>query len=85
MSGINAINIHSTNMFESMIDPKSGQVLVNPRAGNVLNGLFELIGVFLTPFLSKSKKCSPRKIIVVGFYIMSLSMSLNGLFVYLGF
>lgn len=84
MCGINVINIHSTKMFESMKNLKTGQILINPRQGNVLNGLFEIIGVCLTPCIARSTKSTPRRIIIAGFYIMSLSMALNGLFAFLG-
>ena len=76
-TGINAINIYSTKIYQDIQDESGGTGGISPRLGSVLNGVAQMIACGLSPLMTYF---SMRAIINRGFFIMAISMFVISVF-----
>ena len=73
LTGINAINIYSTTIYQNIQDESGGDGGISPRLGSVLNALAELFACATSIFVSYF---SFRTIVNGGFPVMGISMAI---------
>ena len=71
-TGINAINIYSTTIYQNIQDESGGDGGISPRLGSVLNGVAQVFGAVTSPFIAYF---SFRTIFNGGLLIMGIVMS----------
>ena len=77
MTGINAINIYSTTIYQNIQDESGGDGGISPRLGSCLNAIAQLLACITSPFVAWF---SFRSIINGGFFFMSIFMALVAVF-----
>lgn len=75
LTGINAINIYSTTIYENILKSSGGSG-ITPRIGSVLNATAQEIACFVSPFVAWF---SFRAIINGGLLIMGITMGVISL------
>lgn len=77
MTGVNAINIYSTTIYQNIQDESGGDGGISPRLGSVLNAAAQLFAAATSPLVSYF---SFRTIINGGFFFMGISMAIVATF-----
>ena len=77
LTGINAVNIYSTTIYQNIQDESGGDGGISPRVGTCLNGAAQVIGAAASPLVAYF---SFRTIINGGFLILAVSMIVLSIF-----
>lgn len=75
ITGINAINIYATTIYQNLQEESESGGGISPRVGTVLNGAAQMVAILLTPFVTNF---SFRLIMNGGFFLMAILMTVVG-------
>lgn len=79
LTGINAINLYATQIFQKIIDESPSGSGISPPLGGVLNVIAQVAGCIVSPFAAYFKF---RTILNGGFGVMSVAMFVVTLLAY---